>query len=401
MRILYDHQMFGLQQFGGITRLFIEMMRRLSRRPDCRIDWHRGCHADGYDVSTYRPRLHRYWAYNKVPFSGKVWKNAETFNRFSFRWFTRITPRQYDIYHPTYYDRSLLKCVRVRKLALTVPDLIPEKYFMAQPRFERLLDDRRELIARADLLLVISESTRRDLLEIHRVDPAKVRLTYLASIMKDVEPLDFRFSIDDFRLKAPQRQAESFGFQIKNRKSTIENALPYFLYVGTRSKYKNFQVLLEAFARSEWLKRHARLVCFGGSGPYLPAELDFMTQHGLRGNFHYLSGDDALLKALYQNAQALVYTSRYEGFGLPPLEAMECGCPVACCPTSSLPEVVGDAAALFDPDAPDELAAVLRTLAEDQSQREALIARGRIQAARFSWDRTAEQTLAAYRSLVA
>jgi glycosyltransferase involved in cell wall biosynthesis len=176
---------------------------------------------------------------------------------------------------------------------------------------------------------------------------------------------------------------------------------PYFLYVGTRSKYKNFQVLLDAFARSTWLKRNARVVCFGGSGPYLQPELDFMAQHGLMDNFSYLSGDDSVLKELYLHAQALVYTSRYEGFGLPPLEAMECGCPVVCCPTSSLPEVVGDAAVLFAPDSPEELAAVLQQVAEDQSQRAVLIAKGRAQAAQFSWERAAEQTLAGYRSLIA
>ena len=168
------------------------------------------------------------------------------------------------------------------------------------------------------------------------------------------------------------------------------------LYVDPRTEYKNFALLRAAFARDGWLRANLRVVTVGGSPGYEDPERRFFAEHGLSDHFVHLDGDDALLAALYRRAVALVYPSRYEEFGIPPLEATQCGCPVVCAPTSSLPEVVGDAALFVDPDAPDELAERIRTLAEDTALRVALIERGHERGRRLSWDVTAEATLAGY-----
>ena len=107
---------------------------------------------------------------------------------------------------------------------------------------------------------------------------------------------------------------------------------------------------------------------------------------------------DEDLAALYSGACAFLYLSRAEGFGLPPLEAMACGTPVICSNVSSLPEVVGDAGLLLAPDDLDGLAAALRTLLDDEAQRDAWAARARARAARFSWERFTAENLAAYRT---
>jgi len=114
---------------------------------------------------------------------------------------------------------------------------------------------------------------------------------------------------------------------------------------------------------------------------------------------HYEQVTDAHLAKLYQHSVAFVYPSLYEGFGIPPLEAMSCGTPVVASNRSSLPEVVGDAGLLFDPDNPDELTDILTTLATDSSQRERMIAKGRERAKGFSWDKTVAQTLEIYREI--
>ncbi|NEO96350.1 MAG: glycosyltransferase family 4 protein, partial [Moorea sp. SIO3G5] len=132
---------------------------------------------------------------------------------------------------------------------------------------------------------------------------------------------------------------------------------------------------------------------------FLESELRVMEENNMRQNFIYLRGDDALLKTLYCNAQALIYTSRYEGFGLPPLEAMECQCPVVCCLTSSLPEVVGDAASLFEPDSVDGLVNAMEIVVEDSEQRASMIEKGRQRAKLFTWQKTAQLTLDGYRSI--
>ena len=110
--------------------------------------------------------------------------------------------------------------------------------------------------------------------------------------------------------------------------------------------------------------------------------------------------DIAKLKEAYQTATMLVYPSLYEGFGLPPLEAMACGCPVVCSKTASLPEVCGEAAEYFDPTSEEEMAAKIAYLLGNDERREELSRAGIAKAAEYSWGRMADQTAAVYRRAV-
>ncbi|NES45232.1 glycosyltransferase family 1 protein [Moorena sp. SIO2C4] len=371
MDILYDHQMFAIQKFGGISRIFIELIRELSPNSDCSIHWHRGIKTDGYDISEYRAQLTGYGVIPKFPFpTGKAIN--DTINKLSFQWFVRRFGRQYDIYHPTYYDADLVEIVKPKKLVITIHDMIPEKFLSGQAKFQPLIKNKQQLVEQADLIFVASENSRNDLVELLGVNPQKTKVTYWASRIQDAK---------EFELP----------------KDCLSQ--PYFLYVGTRSKYKNFEIVLKAFAASPKLRDNLKLVCFGGSCDFLESELRVMEEHNMRQNFIYLRGDDALLKTLYRNAQALIYTSRYEGFGLPPLEAMECQCPVICCLTSSLPEVVGDAASLFEPDSVDGLVNAMEIVVEDSEHRASMIEKGRQRAKLFTWEKTAQLTLDGYRSI--
>lgn len=371
MRLLYDHQMFALQRFGGITRIFIELARRMSARDDCSVYWHRGYHLDGYDISDFQSRLARYWSIDRPPPLIGRWPR-ERINRHAFRWFSRTIPGGVDIYHPSYFDANLLEIPKARHLAVTVYDMILERFMADQPRVQSQIDGKRRMVERADLVFVISEHTRQDVIELLGVEPERTVLAYPASDIASFQAAPLPPEISD---------------------------QPFLLYVGPRTKYKNFGVLLEAFHQSEWLRRGLQVVCLGG-GPFLAPELAKMDEYGLTDRFHQLSGDDRTLKALYERAVALAWTSRYEGFGIPPLEAMQVGCPVVCAPTSSMPEVVGDAALLFDPEQPDDLAEQLSRVTGDSALRIRMIERGRARAGLFSWDQMADATLDGYRRLV-
>lgn len=364
MRILYDHQMFTIQKFGGISRIFIELMRELSQYSECTIDWYRGWHKDGYDLGDFRSRLGRYWS-----FPGG---NQPQLNQVGWKLFNLTAPVVYDLYHPTYYDTSLLSSVKHRKLVITVHDLILEKFLFDLERFQPQIQAKKELVAQADLIFVNSLSTQQDLIEMLGVNQDKIVLTPWASRIKEIIP-------------APLPQ--------------LNQGKPYFLYVGTRSKYKNFSLLVQAFAQSSWLANNFRVICFGGTSDFTPSEREMMAEYNLLENFSYLAGDDSILKTLYQQAQALVYTSRYEGFGLPLLEAMSCDCPVICCPTSSLPEVVGEAAIFFNSDAVEDLVSALTTIVTDRAKREDQVAKGQERAKLFSWQKTAKLTLQGYQGV--
>jgi glycosyltransferase involved in cell wall biosynthesis len=187
--------------------------------------------------------------------------------------------------------------------------------------------------------------------------------------------------------------------QIIDRTIT-QRSRPYILYVGKRDGYKNFEQLLLTYAHSHSLNQDFDLICFGGS-PFTKSELQTMADLQLSLNqVHYIPGNEATLATWYTHASILVYPSLYEGFGIPPLEAMTCGCPVACSQTSSIPEVVGEAAEFFDPTQPDSMAdAITNVLYSSERSRELRLA-GKTQAEKFSWDQCADQTASIYQSLL-
>jgi glycosyltransferase involved in cell wall biosynthesis len=158
--------------------------------------------------------------------------------------------------------------------------------------------------------------------------------------------------------------------------------------------------LLTAYAAltADW--PHA-LVLAGKKGWYTDALFTQVKQQGLEERVHFTDYiPDEELPGLYNLAEVFAFPSRYEGFGLPPLEAMACGVPVVSSNAASLPEVIGDAGLLVPPDDPDALAAALRRVLSDADLRAELRARGWRQAARFTWDETARRTLAVYESVL-
>jgi O-antigen biosynthesis alpha-1,2-mannosyltransferase len=164
---------------------------------------------------------------------------------------------------------------------------------------------------------------------------------------------------------------------------------PYILYVGNRKPHKNLGRLVRAFARSRH-RGSLRLVLPGGEDAQL---LALAQSEGVRERLVFLGPvSDVRLPELYRGAIALVFPSLYEGFGLPPLEAMACGTPVASSTATSLAEVVGQAALAFDPRDVDSIANAIDQVTEDETLRTDLRARGLAQAAKFSWDEAARRT---------
>jgi glycosyltransferase involved in cell wall biosynthesis len=168
------------------------------------------------------------------------------------------------------------------------------------------------------------------------------------------------------------------------------------LYVGNRGGYKNWRIVVEAL-RDPRLG-DLRLVCSGG-GPATREEQALLESRRMASRVTFVAADDVTLSRYYRGALGLVYPSLYEGFGLPPLEAMAEGVPVVAARAASIPEVVGDAALLFDPREADDLVHALCRLL-DTSVREQLERRGPERAAMFSWESTARQTADVYRSLL-
>jgi len=163
------------------------------------------------------------------------------------------------------------------------------------------------------------------------------------------------------------------------------------LFVGTLEPRKNLSLLIRALSM---IKTKIPLVMVGWRGWGRSEWLEEIRAHGLAERV-FLAGyvDEATLVSLYSGASVFVYPSLYEGFGLPILEAMACGCPVICSNVSSLPEVAGDAALLIDPQSPEELSHALDKVLTDSELRKQMVVRGLKRVRRFTWQETAARTL--------
>jgi len=266
---------------------------------------------------------------------------------------------------------------RSTRTLLTVHDLsflhYPEAFVPALRQYlERVVP---RSIARADLVLADSASTRSDIVSLLGVSPSQVQVLY-----SGVSP---RF----------RPQAEP-GERERLRTCYGLGERPYVLSVGTLQPRKNYVRLVRAFAslKPKVLAPGTQLLIAGGQGWLYQEILAEAEKHGERvRSLGFV--DDADLPALYRHAALFAFPSLYEGFGLPVLEAMACGIPVVCSNASSLPEVAGDAALLVDPLDTDGLAAAIARALADGNLRQGMIARGLAQAAHFTWEQAARQLL--------
>ena len=173
----------------------------------------------------------------------------------------------------------------------------------------------------------------------------------------------------------------------------------FALFVGTIEPRKNIPTLLSAFQQLlDHYHPEIDLVLAGAPGWLTDEVRGLVGRLGLTGRVFFLGRvSDEELVWLYNSARIFVWPSFYEGFGLPPLEAMACGAPVIASNVSSLPEIVGDAGLLVDPTNVDELTVAMWRLLSDEALRQELIAKGQVRVARFSWERAARETLELYR----
>ncbi len=290
-----------------------------------------------------------------------------------------------DIYHSPFYalPANTKGQPRLRRF-LTVYDLIalrnPELF---ESNVVTLMKQVLASLTPADWVLCISEATRRDLLaDRPDLDPARVLVTYLAAA-------------DHFR---PDLRAEQWP-SLKHKYNLPDE--PYALTLSTLEPRKNIAQVIRCYARlvAEGQAGDMRLVMVGTRGWKMESIFQELEKLGSVSDRVVVTGfvPDEDLAPIYSHASMFVYPSLLEGFGLPPLEAMQCGVPVITSNTSSLPEVVGDAGIMVSPTDADALCQAMATLHQDRELHDRLANRARQRAATFSWARCAAETVAAYR----
>jgi glycosyltransferase involved in cell wall biosynthesis len=236
-------------------------------------------------------------------------------------------------------------------------------------------------VRRADHISADSQQTRQDLIERLFVPPEKVTAVHLAA--------------------NPVYSQSLTAEAVANTLTAFDLPAGFLLFVGTLEPRKNVPLLLEAYKilLAEGIT-DLPLVLVGRKGWLFDEIFERIGRLGLEERVRHLSGvDDERLARLYSAAGLLALPSYYEGFGLPPLEAMHCGCPVVVSDRGSLPEIVGQAGIVLPPDSAEEWAAAMAQVLTDGEKREAMKTAGYAQAKKFNWETAAEQTLEIYRRI--
>lgn len=379
VKVLYDSQCFEMQKFGGISNYFAKIIDHLPEGTEGKVGVfssenvylsERGfkttekrlAFADGL-MGKLSPAMQS--RARQLMFSVDL-----RLNKYYTRWL--LKQGDFDVFHPTYYDPYFLPLIGNKPFVLTVHDFISEIYPGLYPEDHLAIQGKKAVIPKASHIMAISEKTKEDLMRFFKVPEEKVTVVYHGADEYDYIP-------------SPKRPVEC----------------KYILYVGVRHKYKMFYKWLESCVPV--LKRHPELslVCTGS--PFADKEMELFRSYCIQDRIiHYRFNTEQEMYDLYHNAEAFVYPSEYEGFGLPILEAYKARCPLILSNSSCFPEIAGDAAVYIEnsPEGFNFAEQFEKVYNQTPEEREQLLKRQDERMRLYSWRKTAEQTAEVYRKLV-
>lgn len=372
MHTIIDGIIYELQSRGGISRLYNEILPRMCDFDDSLRITLLASRMRKQTLPTHaRIRERRLCPIEQLLRPGRLWGPIHSRARELTRQLA-VGKTRSGIWHSTYYTTLP---GWPGPAVVTVVDMIHERYadHFNGPQDRDLRWRKRLCTTNADAVICISQTTRQDVLRYYELDEAETYVVPLA-------PSE-AFRLLEHRLDLPLTPSEK----------------PFLLYVGDRRAYhKNFRTLLWSY--SHWsLQEEMDLIVVGE--PWTRNEKSELAQAGISEQAYVLSDiDDERLCRLYNHATAFVYPSLYEGFGVPLLEAMACGCPIIASRIPSTVEIAGNCPSYFDPLECDDLIRALDQVATEGRDSER-VELGLAQVRQFSWDQTARQTLDVYRGL--
>jgi len=359
VHVALDEQIFAIQPYGGISRLFYEKASAFVRDPSL------GVSVEPLNATVVNEYL---LGDSELATALRVRRSSGSYIALA-RYFARgHKDTSVEIVHNTFYlPRGLSSHPRARRV-VTVYDMIPELLPNTRRKMD-FLTEKHKYVQRADQVICISESTRNDLLRVYPDIHSSITIAYPGVGSQFTPAAPILAGVPEF----------------------------YVLHVGNRGSYKDGETLIRAFAGIASRFPDVTLFLVGG-GPLTKAEKNMCEYFGILGRVTQLSVSDADMPSVYAQALVTVFPSRYEGFGLPAVEALACGCPLVLADTSSLPEVGGKAAHYFPPGDADTLAEMLEQLLDSDSLRVANREIGFNQASKFTWRGYAEANANAYRA---
>ncbi|MCC6865880.1 MAG: glycosyltransferase family 4 protein [Ignavibacteria bacterium] len=361
MKILFDYEIFMRQKYGGISRYFYELINGITICNEFDVDVFLGYN----NVSNkFKSIKNLNITENKLNYPTYLhflmyYLNNNKFNKY-------LKKQSYDLFHKTYYSETGLNS-KGKKVS-TIHDMTHEKYPQYFTKGDSTVEYKNKSIKSSDGIVCVSDTTKNDLIDIYNIPPDKIKVIYHGISLTD-----------------------------KNVNSYKHNR-QFILFVGQRWGYKNFNALLSVYSSDKALNTNYDLVCFGG-GRFNYSERLFIKKNELQKKVYQISGSDDLLISLYKSASLFVYTSIYEGFGFPPLEAMKFGCPVLTSPAGSVKEIAGNSVIYFNPNDLNSLIKSLNDILSNTTGQNKYLESGKKRASEFTWSRSINKHYEFYKSI--
>lgn len=367
MRVLYDHQIFSYQKYGGISKYFTELYQEFSK-------------MDNIEIQLGLKESVNHYLNELLESEKSIIKKVDTDNlvrkyfiyknnrKFCIKLFKE---NKFDVLHSTFYDPYIINHNK-RPNIVTVHDMTPELYpeYYSGTLYSHLISKKwiqgkRKLVQYADKVIAISENTKKDLMEIYNMPAGKITVIY-------------------------------HGYNELPTPSERLIPEPYILYVGLRDKYKNFKTFVNGI-KPILKKERIKALCIGG-GTFTKNEMTFLEENDLPDYFVQMSVNDSGLASAYKYALCFIFPSEYEGFGMPILEAFSCGCPVILNNASCFPEIAKNAAFYFSKNNVDEMRDAVKIVIDSATEKNNLLKISKKRLEYFSWTSTAKQVYDLYKN---
>lgn len=356
MKVLYDYQAF-IQRIGGISRYHTELIKNFSNDIEAKLPF---LLSDNCYLKETRCKILSIFASCKSANKYQFYKAFDLLSSIA-----SLKYSDFDIFHPTFVNPYFIGKTN-KPVVITIHDLNPDKFPDLLPKTDIVKKKEKLCCEAADHIIAISEETKSDLMKYHNVSEEKITVIY--------------HGVDQTQVHVTGKPLFEF---------------PYLLYIGNRKGYKNFNAFLNAFSL---LKEDIHLVCTGV--PFNDIEMSVITKKKIKKRVHQMFVSDDQLNNLLCYAEAFVYPSLGEGFGLPILEAYRCGCPCVVSDLHCFNEVAGDAALYFNPTDVDSILSAMQKIIGNDSLKKELRTLGYNRMKLFKWSETAKQTEILYNNLV-
>jgi len=372
MKILLDPQIFNEQVYGGISRYYTEIFLHLKKEKKAVINLPLfQCQNVYINESSLlsKKQCVTFYIINLMLKLGistrKFVKNNN--NKLALN---ALLNNDFDLYLPTYYDIYFLSFIEKKPFVLTVYDMIHEIFPQYFDNDSMIVKNKLILMEKSSKIIAVSQNTKNDILKIYpHINESKIEVIYHGSSIKI------------------------------NNKLKVSLPINYILFVGARDNYKNFQFLLNSISDILLNDKTLKLVCAGG-GKFTSYEKKLIDKLNLTNNVIQNNFNENELGHYYKNAKCFIFPSEYEGFGIPILESMACGCPIVLTNSSSFPEVAGNAGIFFELNNSVDLKNKIENLLQNDEIRKEYSSKGFEQVKKFDWRIASEKCFKLYQSVI-